>query len=45
MSKIPIGRRVTDRGGAIPVYFIGVDEKLDDPETFSAREFAQALLS
>ncbi|MDM0007114.1 signal recognition particle-docking protein FtsY [Variovorax sp. J22G73] len=28
----------------IPVYFIGVGEKLEDLETFSAREFAQALL-
>ncbi|GAB2454565.1 hypothetical protein GCM10027082_01010 [Comamonas humi] len=29
----------------IPVYFIGVGERLEDLETFSAREFAQALLS
>jgi fused signal recognition particle receptor len=29
----------------IPVYFIGVGEKLEDLETFNAREFAQALLS
>lgn len=28
----------------IPVYFIGVGEKLEDLETFKAREFAQALL-
>lgn len=28
----------------IPVYFIGVGEKLEDLQTFSAREFAQALL-
>ncbi len=28
----------------IPVYFIGVGEKLEDLETFNAREFAQALL-
>jgi fused signal recognition particle receptor len=28
----------------LPVYFIGVGEKLEDLETFSAREFAQALL-
>jgi fused signal recognition particle receptor len=27
-----------------PVYFIGVGEKLDELETFKAREFAQALL-
>ena len=29
----------------VPVYFIGVGEKLDDLETFSAREFALALLA
>jgi fused signal recognition particle receptor len=29
---------------AVPVYFIGVGEKLEDLETFSAAEFAQALL-
>ncbi|MFZ2857068.1 signal recognition particle-docking protein FtsY [Acidovorax sp.] len=29
----------------IPVYFIGVGEKLEDLETFDAREFAQALLT
>ncbi|MEG1454034.1 MAG: signal recognition particle-docking protein FtsY [Comamonas sp.] len=29
----------------IPVYFIGVGEKLEDLETFNAKEFAQALLS
>lgn len=28
----------------IPVYFIGVGEKLEDLETFSSREFAQALM-
>jgi fused signal recognition particle receptor len=28
----------------IPVYFIGVGEKLEDLETFDAREFAEALL-
>jgi len=28
----------------MPVYFIGVGEKLDELETFRAREFAQALL-
>jgi len=28
----------------IPVYFIGVGEKLEDLETFKAREFAQALM-
>jgi len=29
----------------VPVYFIGMGEKLEDLETFNAREFAQALLS
>ncbi len=29
----------------VPVYFIGVGEKLEELETFSAREFAQALLA
>ena len=29
----------------IPVYFIGVGEKLEDLQTFNAREFAQALLN
>ena len=28
----------------VPVYFIGVGEKLEDLETFSAREFSLALL-
>ena len=31
--------------GAVPVYFIGVGEKLEDLQTFNGREFAQALLS
>ena len=30
---------------AIPVYFIGVGEKLEDLQTFSAHEFASALLN
>lgn len=30
---------------ALPVYFIGIGEKLEDLQTFSAREFAEALLS
>ena len=29
----------------VPVYFIGVGERLEDLQTFDAREFAQALLS
>jgi fused signal recognition particle receptor len=34
----------TRPGGPVPVVFIGVGEKLEDLQTFSAREFAQALL-
>jgi fused signal recognition particle receptor len=30
--------------GPVPVYFIGVGERLEDLQTFDAREFAQALL-
>ncbi len=38
--------RARDDGAApLPVYFIGVGEKLEDLQTFSAREFAQALLN
>jgi len=37
--------RVRDGAPALPVYFIGVGEKLEDLQTFSAREFAQALLN
>ncbi len=33
-----------ERGAPLPVYFVGVGEQLEDLETFSAREFAQALL-
>ena len=33
------------RERAIPVYFIGVGEQVDDLQTFDAHEFAQALLS
>jgi fused signal recognition particle receptor len=29
----------------VPVYFIGIGEKLEDLQTFEAREFAQALLA
>ncbi len=34
-----------ERNKPVPVYFIGVGEKLEDLQTFQAREFAQALLS
>ena len=37
--------RLRDSGRVLPVYFIGVGEKLEDLQTFSAREFAQALLA
>jgi fused signal recognition particle receptor len=37
--------RTRTGGGSLPVYFIGVGEKLEDLQTFNAREFAQALLS
>ena len=33
------------REKAVPVYFIGVGEQLDDLQTFDAREFAEALLN
>ena len=33
------------RKDPLPVYFVGVGEKLADLQTFRAREFAQALLS
>ena len=33
------------RERAVPVYFIGVGEKLEDLQTFNAREFASALLN
>ncbi|MDE2080159.1 MAG: signal recognition particle-docking protein FtsY [Burkholderiales bacterium] len=31
-------------GGPVPVYFIGIGERLEDLQTFDAREFARALL-
>jgi fused signal recognition particle receptor len=36
--------RATAGLSAVPVYFIGVGESLEDLETFSAQEFANALL-
>ena len=36
--------RAQRAGPALAVYFVGVGEKLDDLQSFSAREFAQALL-
>jgi fused signal recognition particle receptor len=43
-----IARWGSERGpglGPVPVYFIGIGEKLEDLQTFDAREFAQALLN
>ena len=37
--------RVAAGGAPLPVYFNGVGEQLEDLQTFSAREFAQALLT
>jgi fused signal recognition particle receptor len=37
--------RVQRGGAALPVYFVGVGEQLDDLQAFDAREFARALLS
>jgi len=40
-----IARWCSEQGRVIPVYFIGVGERVEDLQTFDAREFAQALLS
>ena len=37
--------RAAAGGSVVPVYFIGVGESVEDLETFSAQEFAHALLS
>jgi fused signal recognition particle receptor len=36
--------RAAAGGSTVPVYFIGVGETVEDLETFSAQEFADALL-
>jgi fused signal recognition particle receptor len=36
--------RQRSAGATVPVYFIGVGESLEDLQTFSAREFSQAVL-
>ena len=36
--------RGAPHGGAVPVYFIGIGEGLEDLQPFNAREFAHALL-
>ncbi len=40
-----IARWEAESGRAVPVYFIGVGERVEDLQPFDAREFAQALLS
>jgi fused signal recognition particle receptor len=40
-----IARWGVQQGRVVPVYFIGVGETVDDLQTFSALEFAQALVS
>jgi len=39
-----IARWGAEQGRVVPVYFIGIGERLEDLQTFDAREFAQALL-
>jgi fused signal recognition particle receptor len=39
-----IARWGAEQGRVVPVYFIGVGEKVEDLQTFDAQEFAQALL-
>jgi fused signal recognition particle receptor len=40
-----IARWGLERRSVVPVYFIGIGERLEDLQTFDAREFALALLS
>ena len=40
-----VRERMTQGKAAVPVYFIGVGEKLEDLQTFDPREFAEALLA
>jgi fused signal recognition particle receptor len=39
-----IARWAAEQQRSLPVYFIGVGERVEDLQTFDAREFAQALL-
>jgi fused signal recognition particle receptor len=39
-----IARWGAQQGRVVPVYFIGIGERMEDLQTFKAREFAQALL-
>ena len=47
LAAVALWSRERERDGtrSLPVYFIGVGEQLEDLQTFSAREFAQALLA
>ena len=40
-----IARWGAESGRVVPVYFIGIGERVEDLQTFDAREFAQALLA
>jgi fused signal recognition particle receptor len=40
-----IARWGSEQGRVVPVYFVGVGERLEDLQPFSAREFADALLA
>ncbi len=40
-----IARWCAESRREVPVYFIGIGEKLEDLQTFNAREFAEALLA
>jgi fused signal recognition particle receptor len=40
-----IARWGVQEGRVVPVYFIGIGERMEDLQTFDAREFASALLS
>jgi fused signal recognition particle receptor len=40
-----IARWGVSQGRVVPVYFIGIGERMEDLQTFSAQEFARALLA
>ncbi|MDP3086548.1 MAG: signal recognition particle-docking protein FtsY [Rubrivivax sp.] len=40
-----VARWGVERKRVVPVYFVGIGERVEDLQTFNAREFAQALLS
>ena len=41
---VAISRWCAEQGRVVPVYFIGIGERVEDLQTFDAREFAQAML-